>query len=898
MKIKINTKHIPIKDAEIGMFVKTFDIQKNENTFIEIDEVFEVKVPKEERRIIKYADGTSMLTSTTHRMLYLINSKLEYVQTENVTPGMLQKKDGTFTEVVSISPVYEDGKPLYDLHIPHTNNYYADGKVSHNSATVFVPAWHYEIENILVLKNNKGTDDNRVRKLDYCIQWPDLFMERIKKNEDVTLFCPHECRELYDNFGKGKEWEELYLKYEKKRGLKFKKVVSARNLVAIWGKERIETGRIYAQFIDTESVWKEPVKQSNLCVAPETKVLTNKGYIQVKDLQDKEVTIWNGFEWSDVIFRKTGENRKLVRVVFSNGSEVECTPDHEWSIMKSYKHQQKRLQTKVATKDIKIGTKLFKCSLPSAAIEESDKTIKYAYTQGFFAGDGCCYEGKNILYLYGEKKKLVPYIDYRTGTLEEDSSGRLNFSLHHDMMPKFFVPTGYSTKTKLEWLSGYLDADGCISKNNIQVTSVNRELLLHVKDMLDTLGISSNVTPRQKEGYRVMPDGKGGKKEYFCKQSFILMINAIESRKLVDLGLSTKRLQFDFPEVEHNRACYVKVTDIIDEGRYDNTYCCTEPKNHTMFVNGVLSGQCVEILHPTKPIYSLDDEEGEIGVCILGAINILVAKLEEYPQLCKLLVRLLDSVISHQDYPIKACERFATRKRSIAVGLTNVAAFLAKNKTLYTDENAVQLLETVAEHLQYYLIFSSVELAKELGPCQDFEECRYSAGWLPVDKHTEKNYKLDWEHLRNLIAEHGMRNCTLTAQMPVENASLSTNSTNGMDPVRSILSYKKSRIRPLKQLVPNPQNKNHFQLAFNIKDNRAINSIYAAVQKYFDMSMSLNHYYDYNDFENGVIPLSIIIKDMIDAWEKGLRTMYYAVSNDGSDDVTKDNGCESGACAI
>ena len=134
------------------------------------------------------------------------------------------------------------------------------------SATVHFPVWHQEIEDILVLKNNKGTEDNRVRKLDYSIQLSKLFYERFIENEDITLFSPHEVPELYEAWGTP-EFDELYKTAERKTSVK-KTKVNAQELFFDILKERAETGRIYIMNIDhcnTHSSFKDRVYMSNLC---------------------------------------------------------------------------------------------------------------------------------------------------------------------------------------------------------------------------------------------------------------------------------------------------------------------------------------------------------------------------------------------------------------------------------------------------------------------------------------------------------------------------------------------------------------------------------------------------------------------------------------------------------
>ena len=134
------------------------------------------------------------------------------------------------------------------------------------SATVHFPIWHQEIEDIIVLKNNKGTEDNRVRKLDYSIQISKLFYERFLQAKEISLFSPHDVPGLYDAFG-FPEFDELYIKYENDPTVP-KNKIKAQDLILDILKERAETGRIYIMNIDhcnTHSSFKDKVSMSNLC---------------------------------------------------------------------------------------------------------------------------------------------------------------------------------------------------------------------------------------------------------------------------------------------------------------------------------------------------------------------------------------------------------------------------------------------------------------------------------------------------------------------------------------------------------------------------------------------------------------------------------------------------------
>ena len=269
-------------------------------------------------------------------------------------------------------------------------------------------------------------------------------------------------------------------------------------------------------------------------------------------------------------------------------------------------------------------------------------------------------------------------------------------------------------------------------------------------------------------------------------------------------------------------------------------------------------------------------------------------------------VKTLESVIDYQNYPVLAGENFTKNRRSLGIGVTNLAGFLAKNKLKYDDKAALELVHETMEQIQWNLINASCELAEEKGPCEKFEDTKYAEGLMPIDWYKKDvdelikpSYNMDWEGLRERIKEHGLRHSTLSAIMPCESSSVIQNSTNGIEPVRSLLIHKKAKNGVLKQLVPNyHMRKNYYTLAWEMTDNQAIMNIAAVIQKFVDMSMSTNLYYNYSHYEDGNIPLSVLIKDQVYGYKYGLKNFYYANTPDGDGDTEKDMGCEGGACSI
>ena len=292
-----------------------------------------------------------------------------------------------------------------------------------------------------------------------------------------------------------------------------------------------------------------------------------------------------------------------------------------------------------------------------------------------------------------------------------------------------------------------------------------------------------------------------------------------------------------------------------------------------------MSNLCQEITLPTTPLTSQHDKEGEIALCILSAINVgqMSNDFKEMPELCDLAVRALDEVIDYQKYPVIAAEISTKKRRSLGVGFIGLAHFLAKNKVKYDDDEAYKLVHRLTEHFQYNLIKTSVQLAKEKSSCDGWNETKYFGGLMPID-HYKKDvddivnleYECDWESLREELVKYGVRNSTLSAQMPSESSSVVSNETNGIEPPRDYLSIKKSKKGPLKQIVPGyPYLKNFYTLLWDMKDNDGYIKIVAVMQKFFDQSISGNWSYNPENYENNEVPLSVMAKDMLTSYKYG-----------------------------
>jgi len=307
--------------------------------------------------------------------------------------------------------------------------------------------------------------------------------------------------------------------------------------------------------------------------------------------------------------------------------------------------------------------------------------------------------------------------------------------------------------------------------------------------------------------------------------------------------------------------------------------------SHSSFKDKVsMSNLCQEITLPTTPIQDIHDEQGEIALCILSAVNVgALNDLSELENICDLSVRALEQIIDYQDYPVKAAEVSTKKRRSLGIGYIGLAHYLAKNGVKYSDPKAWELVDRLSEAFQYYLLRASCDIAIEKGKCEGFERTKYADGLLPID-HYKKDVdeivphkqRMAWESLRKDIAKHGLRHSTLSAQMPSESSSVVSNETNGIEPPRALLSIKKSKKGPLKQIAPGfPKLKNDYTLLWEMPDNTGYINVVAMMQKYFDQAISGNWSYNPLKFDNNEVPLSVMAQDMLMAYKFGWKTSYY-----------------------
>lgn len=333
------------------------------------------------------------------------------------------------------------------------------------------------------------------------------------------------------------------------------------------------------------------------------------------------------------------------------------------------------------------------------------------------------------------------------------------------------------------------------------------------------------------------------------------------------------------------------------------------------------SNLCMEIALPTSPMDAINDGSGEIALCTLSAFNLGVITEAEIPELADLAVRALDELLDYQDYPIQTAERASKYRRTLGIGVVNYAYWLAKNGMKYSDGSANNATHRLFEKIQHSLMWASTNLAKEKGACPGFLETTYSKGILPIDTYkrdidtvVDNRLYCDWETLRAHIVKYGMRNSTLSALMPSETSSQISNSTNGIEPPRGLVSVKASKDGVMRQVVPDIEVlADAYELLWDMPNMTGYINLVGIMQKFIDQTISANTNYDPAKFPGGKVPARTVLMDLLHGYKMGVKTWYYHNTRDGSDDEShgdkggsapayvpapEDDGCDSGACKI
>lgn len=537
------------------------------------------------------------------------------------------------------------------------------------AATVHYSAYDPEVEVIQKLKNPMTPTAKQVRGCDYSFGSNKFLARKVVKDEMYAQFSYYTQPELHEAQYLADQtiFEKLY--NEKVKSGELVENVSARQIVIGALNEAYETGRHYLHFTDEinrHTSFKEKIYSSNLCVAPETLVLTDNGYVEIKGLVDTTVNVWNGVEWSSVVVRKTGENVDLWKVSLSNGNSLVCTPYHKWYPLEN------NIETETRTHALHVGMTLASWNTPS--------------------------------------------------------------------------------------------------------------------------GVEKTTT----------------------------------------------------------------VTDIEKHYRVDDSYCLTEPKRNRVVFNGILSGNCQEVVQPTKPFTSIaqlyqpyDESHGELSICNLSAIiPSNIDSDDQYAEVAYYALKMIDVGIHKNKYIFQTLDHTAKARMNAGVGLMGLAHYMAKKNVKYSSQAGRDFIHELMETQTWHLYNASLKLGKEKGNAPWMHKTKFPEGWLPIDTYEKRvdqlvtvGYKRDWESLRKQIIENGgIRNSVTACQMPGESSSLSSGTTNGIYPIRDYDLIKTNDTNAMHYVVPDATKlRDKYEIAWDI-DTQDLIKVYAIVQKWTDQAISADLY--------------------------------------------------------
>lgn len=671
------------------------------------------------------------------------------------------------------------------------------------SIALYMSMWHPDIADFLEVGRNHGIEEDKSRDLFYGLWVPDLFMNQVKACGDWYLINPVIGRELLQLYGQ--EFEDRYYQLVEKH--KEGKYIVKIKALDLWNHiltVQKETGMPYMLYKDNINN-KNPqknigtIRSSNLCVAPDTRILTSTGYHNIKSLKNTLVDVWNGEKWSNTVVRQTGADQPLLTVSMSDGTVIDCTVYHKFYIAGE--------PEPVECKDLKVGMKMIEFDITK--VEDSKKIYRMAYKSGLSSG-----------YKFIQKKKT------RRDRQDDKDVGRM-----FDRPEHVFVPLNFGEDSKLRWLEGFFDCDGQIIVDEygpgLKTEHKLLDILIDTKLMLQTLGVKSSVC------------GIGHKMYELTIESYYL-------NKLLELGFSPRVLEIkissegsDIKRVHKP----VLITSVKNNNIVSSTYCFTESERGMGVFEGVLTGNCSEIvLYSDTKEYAccnlvsmrlhsfLKKPKIDKRVVIYGKENCIYCKLskaylhtldieykyvsidddlisemfyekfnvstvpqifiddvlvggftqlketvkcsfdwEEFRQSVHTAVENLNIIIDINSYPVPEAKLSNMRHRPIGIGVQGLANVFEQMWIGYQSEEAKELNKEIFARMYYYALEKSMHLAKTDGKYSTFDGSPASKGILQYKMWGIEPFKsegLDWDWMEKQVIKHGLRNSTLIALMP------------------------------------------------------------------------------------------------------------------------------------
>lgn len=774
--------------------------------------------------------------------------------------GMISKWAGGIG--VCLTPMRAEGAPIkstggqssglrrYVVKLNSGQLYVNQGGLRPGAYALYLEPWHADVVTFLEMGRFKGVAVN-APDLKYALWVNDMFMEAVVEElrvkaalargevvgekeaaaaGDWYLFSPDRAPGL--NRVYGDEFRALYTRYVDEG--RYARVVKASNVMVEWFKTVAQKGNPYILFKDhinrkSNLSHYRTITNSNLCVAGDTRVLTDAGQLPIALLADQTVRVWNGAEWSNVAVRQTAEKARLVRVTLDCGAVLDCTPEHKFYDSNHYE---------IRAGALPLGTKLERVA--SWPVVKGGADFPHAYTHGLFSADGGHY-GSAASRNHTSLPPTSPDLNLGDSASASRFGWRVAITTFlSDTLPlKYWVPLGASLASRLEWFAGYCDGNGRVSTivaqdgatYALQLCSVDISFLRLVRLMLQGMGCDPTIANGQAAAStavreRIQEEGAGYEWPGLRAPWSLLLLTSHDLWRLADIGFAPSRLDVvagGVPPAQEATRCFARVVAVEPLAGAHKTYCFTEPLRHRGVFGGVLTGNCAEITIPCFHEEGQEDE-AEYGTCNLAAIPLASfvvpdAKADNLGRVrvdwkalaaaAGVAVRNLDNVIDINFYPVEACRRSNMRHRPVALGVMGLADVLAKFRYAYGSTSAQALDRALHAVIYHGAMSASSQLGEERGNFASFEGSAAQRGLLQPDLwvaagHLNESWedevaattggaftRADWADLRACCQVH-LRNSYVTADMPTATSSQAASQNECFEPFTSNLYTRKT----------------------------------------------------------------------------------------------------------
>ncbi|MBH2019324.1 MAG: ribonucleoside-diphosphate reductase subunit alpha [Burkholderiales bacterium] len=687
----------------------------------------------------------------------------------------------------------------------------------------YLETWHLDIEEFLELRKNTGDDRRRTHDMNTSNWIPDLFMRRVMEKGSWTLFSPSDTPDLHDKFGQ--DFEKAYVAYEARaeRGeLKPSRKLQATDMWRKMLSMLFETGHPWITFKDACNI-RSPqqhagvVHSSNLCcMTADQRVVTDRGLMTVGELyrlggRNKVVGLDGVYTASEMLLPRP--NAPIVRIETDEGYSHKVTPDHKvWVKDRGW----------VEAQHLTPGDKLLTQQLEGLWGQQHKPEL--GYLMGLIAGDGTFGEHNVFIDVWENDfaclqatTETVHYVLSGNTVLNTTSVNTPVFCIDPKLgkarlasapLRRVLAAHGFTPETKTRvpemvwqgdratvtaYLKGLYQADGNILASHevttMTLASIDLSLIESLQILWANLGVKSSINQMRGHEAHELPDGRGGKKAYWSKPLYRLLITSIQGCRIAEsvtqLAASrhseaATRFLENLKKDGYTQKLHATFKGLVNLPNED-AYCLSvDSETHAWTVNGLITKN-TEI--------TLNTSATETAVCNLGSIN-LVQHLRngalDHDKLKKTIttaMRMLDNVIDINYYAVEKARHSNMKHRPVGLGLMGFQDCLYELRVPYASQAAVEFADTSMEAICYHAYWASTELARERGQYESYKGSLWDQGILPLDTldmlaaerggyvEVDRSATLDWDALRQKIATDGMRNSNCVAIAPTATIS-------------------------------------------------------------------------------------------------------------------------------